>query len=423
MTLRRTFRWGELRYLVSLVLILLFGLLVRVPFWSRIKHPYSYDLLIYFLTGGNVLDGLNWYRFQMDYFYDYFNYHGIWYRLVFGGYPYPPLWGIICGLLAWLSDGSYRLFVQLAYRFYALCDSALAVSTYFLGRRYVSKKRALFASLLVIASPLFFASGEGKNDVLPTLFSVLSLILLETRLDLSAISIGICISFKYYGIVLLVCYLMWLIKSRGLRKALRFLFLAFTPPAILIIPFLLWDWEAYYFSLTFWASWCGNATPYGFVYKILDVSWRTTEQLWVNTTVTALYLASSISTLFALGAIMLTVRRETDLVKLTLSSLLCIYVFHKFIHPNYWSWAIPFLVVYALGKDSSILAWVAFASVSLSPFYNVLGFSFYGFFFGDLIRELVIPFLLLLLLVQIYAHSRSNGQNIQLKQNNSNPPA
>ena len=410
MNLRRVFDWKEAKYLVSLILISLFGLLIRVPFWSSFEYPYSYDLLVYFLTGQNVLDGLNWYRFQMDHFYDYFNYHGIWYRLVFGGYPYPPLWGIICGLLASLSDGSYRLFVQLAYKFYALCDLALAVSTYFLGRKYIPKRKALFASLLVVASPIFFASGEGKNDVLPTLFSVLSLILLETRPDLSAISIGISISFKYYGGVLLACYLMSLIRNKGLSKALRFFFIASLPPAILITPFLLWDWEAYYFSLTFWTSWCGNATPYGVVYKILDISWRTSERMWSNVTVTALYLVSLLTTIFALGVIILKIGRETDMVKTTLSSLLCIYIFHKFIHPNYWSWAIPFLVVYALKRERAALPWMAFASISFSPFYSLVNFSFYGFVFSDLIRELVVPFLLLLVLIQTHVFS-GNNQN------------
>jgi len=124
-----------------------------------------------------------------------------------------------------------------------------------------------------------------------------------------------------------------------------------------------------------------------------------------------LYLVSLFTTTLALGVIILRINRETDMVKTTLSSLLCVYVFHKFIHPNYWSWAIPFLVVYALKRKKTVLPWMAFASISLSPFYDLVNFPFYGFLLSDLVRELVIPFLLLLVLLQTQLASSNNQKS------------
>ena len=57
-----------------LALILLVGFLIRIPFWTSFRYPFSYDIMIFFLTGANLTDGLNFYTFQVKHFSDFFNY-------------------------------------------------------------------------------------------------------------------------------------------------------------------------------------------------------------------------------------------------------------------------------------------------------------------------------------------------------------
>ncbi len=382
--------------LIWLILILAFGFIIRIPFWSNLTVPFSYDVLVFFLTGVNLVNGVNFYSFQVEHFYDYFNYGGIWYRLVFGGYIYAPPWGLDCSLLVLLSDGSFRLFGPSLYSFLAVCDLVLALLTFILVRRLLGPKRAHTAAFLSVLSPLFYATTEGQFDTIPTLISTLSLLFLMRNPFMSGALLGICIAYKYYGGFLLVSYLILLLKKKGRTYAVKFLLSSLIAPAAFILPFVLWDWRSFMFNMSFWNAWCGNVTPWLFVYRFFGLSWRTKERLFINSTLTVIHYSSLLLTLAAFLIVLREIRSDTDPVTLSLGSLLCVLAFNKFVHPNYLSWIYPFLIVKILSEESDQWSKATYLTTSLVPFYDKLKFELFGIAAGDLLRAALVPTVLFL---------------------------
>ena len=384
-----------------LILIFLVGFLVRIPFWTSARYPFSYDIMIFFLTGTNLVDGLNFYSFQVRHFSDFFNYGGIWYRLVFGGYIYAPPWGLDCSLLVLLCEGSLRLFGPTLYSFLTLCDLGLALATYLLARKYLTRKKALIAAFLSVLSPLFYASGEGQFDVIPTLISSLALMFLGGNPILSGALLGICIAYKYYAGLLLVAYSMLLLREKGRTYTFKFVLSSLIAPAIFILPFLFQDWKSYIFNMTFWNTWCGNTTFWLFVYRFLGLDWRTNERLFVNPALTAVHLGSILLTIASFLLVLREIRNGTNPVDLSLVSLLSILVFNKFVHPNYLCWIFPFLIVNLLREPRGVTAKIAYVLVSIIPFYDWLHFEVGGISGSDIFRALLVPSVLLLLYLNL----------------------
>ena len=374
-----------------LIVILAFGFLIRYRYWSTLGVPFSYDVLVFFLTGVNLVDGLNFYSFQVEHFYDYFNYGGIWYRLVFGGYVYAPPWGLDCSLLVMLSDGSFKLFGPSLYSFLAIVDLGLALSTYVLAKRTLGSNKACFAALLSILSPLFYATTEGQFDTIPTLLSSLSLLFLTRNPYVSGALLGVGIAYKYYGGLLLVSYFLLLLKEKGRPFALKFLISSLIAPAVFILPFMIWDWRSYMFNMTFWNGWCGNVTPWLFVYRFFGLDWRTREKLFVNPTLTMIHLSSLLLTLGAFLMVVREIRRGTDQVTLSLASLLTVLAFNKLVHPNYLCWIFPFLIVRLLSEGSGVWPKMTYVAVSLIPIYHMFEFELLGISSADLLRAALVP--------------------------------
>ena len=395
--------------LKRLAVVLALGLLIRYYFWSVLGVPFGYDVLVFFLTGENLVDGLNFYSFQAEHFYDYFNYQGIWYRLVFGGYVYAPPWGLDCSLLVLLSDGRFRLFGPSLYSFLAVCDIGLALVTYLLARQVLKPNRAYVAALLSVLSPLFYAA-EGQFDTIPTLFSALSLLFLMRNPFLSGALLGVCIAYKYYGGLLLVSYLILLLKEKGRAYAVRFLISSLVAPAVFIVPFMLWDWRSFMFNMTFWDAWCGNATPWLFVYRFFGLDWRTKEKLFVNPTLTIIHFSSLLLTLGAFFMVVREVRQGTDPVTLSLASLLCLLVFNRLVHINYLCWIFPFLIVKLLSQGTGLWPKVAYMAVSLVPFYHRFDFELAGIPCADLLRAVLVPSVLFLLFLTMFNSLRRTGR-------------
>ena len=396
-------------YLKWLMIILAFGFLIRARFWSTYGVPFSYDILIFFLTGGNLVNGLNFYSFQVEHFYDYFNYGGIWYRLVFGGYIYAPPWGLYCSLLVLLSDGSFRLFGPSLYSFLAVCDLGLALATYVMAKRRLEPNRAYVAAFLSVLSPLFYATGEGQFDTIPTLLSTLSLLFLMRNPFMSGALLGVCIAYKYYGGFLLVSYLILLLKEKGRAYAVKFLVSSLVAPSVFILPFMLWDLRSFMFNMTFWNAWCGNITPWLFVYQFFGLDWRTKEKLFVNPMLTLIHFSSLFLTLGAFFMVVREIRRGTDLVTLSLASLLCVLVFNKFVHPNYLSWIFPFLIVKLLSEGTGLWPKAAYVAVSLVPFYYRFKFELVGVSGADVLGGILVPSVLFFLFLTVFNSLRRNG--------------
>ncbi len=394
----RSYRGDSISDLIWLGGILVLGFLIRAYFWLPLGVPFSYDVSVFFLTGANIVDGLNFYSFQVEHFHDYFNYGGIWYRLVFGGYVYAPPWGLDCSILFMLSNGSFKLFGPSLYSFLAISDLGLALATYVLAKQSLGLNRARAAAFLSVLSPIFYAMTEGQFDTIPTLLSSLSLLFLTRNPYLSGGLLGVCIAYKYYGSFLLASYLILLLKEKGKTYSLKFLMSSLVAPAVFILPFLIWDWRSYVFNMTFWNAWCGNITPWLFVYRLFGLDWRTKEKLFVNPILTTIHLSSILLTLAAFLMVVKEIRRGTNPVTLSLASLLCVLTFNKLVHPNYLSWIFPFLIVELLSERNKVWSRIAYTTVSLVPFYHKFEFEILGFSSTDLLGAALVPIVLFSLL-------------------------
>jgi len=388
-------------------LVLLIGLLVRLPFWISAQYPFSYDIMIFFLTGENLVDGLNFYSFQVEHFSDFFNYAGIWYRLVFGGYVYAPPWGLVCSLLVLLCGGSFRLFGPTIYSFLSICDLGLALTTFLLARKYLGRGKALMAGLLSVLSPLFYASAEGQFDVIPTLISSLALLFLGRSPFLSGALLGICIAYKYYAALLLVAYSLLLLKERGKAYTIRFFLSSLIVPAVFILPFLFWDWKSYVFNMTFWSTWRGNTTFWLFVYRFLGLDWRTKEKLFINPALTMVHFGSIALTVVSFLMVLREIRSGTNPIDLSTASLLSVLVFNKLVHSNYLFWIFPFLII-SLLSGSRVTPKVAYVLLSLVPFYDRLSFRVGGITGADIFRAVLVPSVLLLLYLSLLSSLKGN---------------
>jgi len=389
-----------------LVLILLFGLLIRIPFWVSADYPFSYDILVFFLTGQNLVDGLNFYTFQVEHFSDFFNYGGIWHRLVFGGYIYAPPWALDCSLLLLLCEGSLRLFGPTIYSFLSFCDLGLALATFALAKQHLDGRKALIASLLSLLSPLFYASGEGQFDVIPTLLTTLSLLFLGKNILLCGLLLGISIAYKYYAGFLLVAYSVLLWKSGEKSRITRLILSSLVAPTVFIMPFLLWDWRSFLFNMTFWNTWCGNTTFWLFIYRFLGLDWRTKDRLFINPALTMVHFGSIALTLICFALVIREIRSETDPINLSLASLLSVLAFNKFVHPNYLCWMFPFLVIFLLRESRDVIPKLAYVSASLIPIYDSLRFEIAGVLGSDILRAILVPSSLLFLYLRLITSLR-----------------
>jgi uncharacterized membrane protein len=220
--------------------------------------------------------------------------------------------------------------------------------------------------------------------------------------------LGICIAYKYYGGFLLVSYLILLLRSKGRAYTTKFLLSSLVAPTAFIIPFLLWDWRSFMFNMSFWNAWCGNVTPWLFVYRFFGLGWRTKERLFVNSTLTVIHFSSLLLTLAAFFIVLREIRSDTDPVTLSLGSLLCVLAFNKFVHPNYLCWIFPFLIVKILSEESDLWSKAAYLVTSLVPFYDRMKFGLFGVAAGDLLRAALVPSVLFLFFLTVLKSLKKN---------------
>lgn len=100
---------------------------------------------------------------------------------------------------------------------FVISDVIIAYMLYEIVKRYTSdEKLAYLCSLLWFLNPItiWISSAWGQFDSIPTLFTVLALLLvLRSRFFLASISILIGVSFKFYPIILVIPLLIYAIRS------------------------------------------------------------------------------------------------------------------------------------------------------------------------------------------------------------------
>ena len=216
----------------------------------------------------------------------------------------------------------------------------------------IGAARASLAAFTYTAFPGFattlFGPLIGQFDPIPVFFSLLALALFwRGRRDLSALSLGTGIAFKYYPLVFLPAFLCGMREGRA-----RYAALALAPLAAVSLPPMLADWEAYAAMQTIYRDWAGSISPYSLVYAAL----RLHPHLWFGRcgeclgslagAVSFLSLFSAATTVAA-NAVCYAVAcsRKTEPHEAALLALLAIFSFFKYVQHHYVAWAMPLVVL------------------------------------------------------------------------------
>jgi len=285
-----------------------------------------------------------------------------------GGYfDYPPPW-LVWVYTAYSIKQSFSLTLDQWLYLIRLPVLLFTLANAFLLHFWIREKRGeMEAALAVFAYTVFpgftntvFGPLIGTFDAIPVFFTILSFILFERRkMNWSAASLGIGAAFKYYPLLLLPVFLIFLKEKRA---AIRFAGLSVAPVVLVSIPPLLYDTDAYIKAHLFYANWVGFTSIYRVVYYALG--WEL--NLWFGKTIPAgvdlglLPLISLIS-LLILGLVLCSAYLTVLKKKISLlDSLVVVFCgllgFWKYANHNYSLWASPFVLALAFTKPEMRIA-------------------------------------------------------------------
>lgn len=149
-----------------------------------------------------------------------------------------PLWTYT--LAAWLYfSGSNEFYAS---SLLILIDLLLIILVFFVGRDLFGRKGGYLACAFYALNPftIFFCSAEGKMDMIPILFSLLSFwLLINKKYGLSSISLGIGIVYKYLAGLCLIPFLFFISKSENKKVVIKYLIGCTATSFIVALPFLM----------------------------------------------------------------------------------------------------------------------------------------------------------------------------------------
>lgn len=309
--------------------------------------PFFYDTFNFqnWLSAANLFaQGINPYQFCYN-------------LQIFDMFPYPSMFLYLISL-------GYEVLQAFGLRWFLVFFKSLlaisnVVSGYLIFRIVIALKGdshlAKKAACLFVFNPLlvYVTSVQGEFDPLVILFTVLAayFFVLNKRLTLSALSLGVGFSLKLYPLLLLPFFLVYV---KNFKKKVTFTLLVIAPMLLASLPFLILDYQSY-INVAFNTG--GGAGPFS--------PWQ--SSLGDFLAVPLFRLAFTVS-LFGAILIMLLLLRGEDLITNIFLCLIGVYVTLPFIHENHITWVLPFV---ALGTKKDRLLYVA----SMFPFLHLVLFT------------------------------------------------
>jgi hypothetical protein len=223
------------------------GLLLRLFLAPFLSHPF--DMRIFMTVGVAVSRGITPYGQYaiQDFFVSTPHPH------LYGtslGIGYPPLWGLICGLMYVLSSTvvpnnlyAYVLALKIPI---ILGELALAVVVYNILKSQTNERIATATYLLFIFCPFVLAVGTiwGMFDVVALLFAVLSAYTLQQNWKLPSFFLALSSVLKVFPLVLAPLYALLIYKfTRRIRPAVLFFVSTVAITGVLtVLPMIVFSW-------------------------------------------------------------------------------------------------------------------------------------------------------------------------------------
>lgn len=243
---------------------------------------------------------------------------------VFSGYKYMPLMFLLYSPFTLLFGKIGVLYLNILVYIGFLVIAYFLIKKIYRNDRYSQAKYLLFfLSCYVITFEVFY---RGVNDLIPAFFVLCSLTLFFYKKEsLTGIFLGLSIATKPFpGVFLFLLFL--------LKKEFRLVIYSLIIPAVLIVPFVLWNFWAFFLN-TIYFNVLRNANPssvYYFMPEVVKFAWFFLLVLiicflcykWLNSKQSEfdlLYYFTLLSTVFLL--------------------------MNKVTHRNYLIWVLPFILI------------------------------------------------------------------------------
>jgi Gpi18-like mannosyltransferase len=280
--------------------------------------------------------------------------------------------------------GENRLYFKLPM---IISEVILAFTIYKFSIEYTSNERlAYWTSAIFLLEPwtYFQTVIYGHFDIIPTLFMVLALYLLvKERIKFSALSLGIGIMFKVFPIVLLPIIALYFIRQNSWYRVIEYIVVVAIVGIFVSLPFLILSYDAYISVMLAIGGTRGVAIHKILFYLISRAGMS--RNLW-----------SSIMRILWGGGLIFTllifIKREVSdanfaLLEESTFFLLIFLLLTNALHEQYIVWAIPFLILFFLGKNpigpqlGDMVLFYSFTSAIF--FYRVVKWSVWFSLYND----------------------------------------
>jgi hypothetical protein len=225
-----------------LFILLIVGLFLVEAFFALWTGE-QYDMNIWFNTGAWMNHGINIYLPD--------NHIG-----------YPPLWAFWC-LVSYSIYGFFgnnieiwRLTIKLPM---ILAQFALSFAIWKFAKKRFDPKTAQNILLFSLTSSFFIYIGAmwGQINIISALLTFLAFYaVLNKRLTISAVLLGLAVTLKIYPLIALPAFLLFVLKNRNWKEAAKFILYTCAVPIVFTFSvFVAYGWNILYFLKTifYWA--------------------------------------------------------------------------------------------------------------------------------------------------------------------------
>ena len=131
-------------------------------------------------------------------------------------------------------------------------DALTIVPIYFISKYFFDNDKAFLASIIFALAPinLFYIDFLWLNPSLTTFFLLISIyFFIKERYDISAIIFAISIGFKQTSLLVLPIFLLFLLKKKSLKYALKYFIIVLFICFLFSIPYIFLEPKLYLFSI------------------------------------------------------------------------------------------------------------------------------------------------------------------------------
>lgn len=131
-------------------------------------------------------------------------------------------------------------------------DALTLIPVYFISNHFFSSDKAFFISLIFALAPinLFYIDFLWLNPSLTTFFLLLSIyFFIKEKYDISAINFAISIGFKQTSLLALPIMLLFLLKKKSFKYALKYFIIVLSICFLFSIPYIFLEPRLYLFSI------------------------------------------------------------------------------------------------------------------------------------------------------------------------------